>query len=128
MLALLSRRLDFGDAPFLERPINPLLQVLAYGAGFVAQGTPADMGGLAKLIEEAIRHPGFSFVNVQSPCVTYGEASQQLKAHKAEMKTLASVGHDPADLMQAMALSREYGTRLYTGVFYRHGEPAPKGR
>ena len=42
----------------LEQPVNPLLYVLAYGARFVAQGTPADMAGLAALIEEAIRYPG----------------------------------------------------------------------
>ena len=54
----------------------------AYGASFVAQGTPADMQGLAAVIEEAIRFPGFAFVNVQSPCVTYGQEEQQLKAQK----------------------------------------------
>ena len=42
----------------MEDPVNPLLYVLAYGAGFVAQGVPADMEGLAKMIEEAIRYPG----------------------------------------------------------------------
>ena len=81
----------------LEQPINPLLIVLAYGAGFVAQATPADMPGMTALIEEAIRYPGFSFVNIQSPCVTFGEEDQQLKAHKARMKPLASLGHDPAE-------------------------------
>src|SRR5512134_1890280 len=30
----------------LEEQVNPLLYTLAYGAGFVAQGTPADMPGL----------------------------------------------------------------------------------
>src|SRR5437764_2496053 len=72
----------------LEQPVNPLLYVLAYGAPFVAQGTPADMGGLASIIEEAIRYPGFSFVNVQSPCVTSGDEDQQVKAQKGRMKTL----------------------------------------
>ena len=43
-----------------------------YGCGFVAQGTPADMAQLAAMIEEGIRYPGFAFINVQSPCVTYG--------------------------------------------------------
>src|SRR5512140_402762 len=51
----------------LEDPVNPLLSVLGYGAAFVAQGTPADMPGLAAVIEEAIRYPGFAFVNVPSP-------------------------------------------------------------
>ena len=99
----------------MEEPVNPLLYVLAYGAGFVAQGTPADMPGLAAMIEEAIRFPGFAFVNVQSPCVTFGEEEQQLKAHKAHMKSLASLGHDPADRLKAMELAPDYGKELLHG-------------
>jgi len=109
----------------LEDPVNPLLYVLGYGAGYVAQGTPADMAGLAAVIEEGIRFPGFAFVNVQSPCVTYGQVDQQLKAHKAGMKSLASLGHDPADRLKAMDLAQDYGTKLYTGVFYRNPNPSP---
>ena len=108
----------------MESPVNPLLYVLAYGAPFVAQGTPGDMAGLTAVIEEAIRYPGFAFVNVQSPCVTYGDEDQQVKAQKAKMKTLASLGHDPSDQLAAMDLARAYGTELYTGVFYRN--PAPQ--
>ena len=109
----------------LESPVNPLLYVLAYGAPFVAQGTPADMPGLAQMIEEAIRYPGFSFVNVQSPCVTYGEEESQVKAQKGRMKTLQSLSHDPKNLLSAIDLARAYGTELYTGVFYRNPEPPP---
>ena len=109
----------------LEDPVNPLLYVLAYGARFVAQGTPADMTGLANIIEEAIRFPGFAFVNVQSPCVTYGHPEAQLKQHKAEMKPLASTEHDPTDRLAAMKLAQDYGKVLYTGVLYRDPEPGP---
>ena len=109
----------------LEDPVNPLLYVLAYGGRFVAQGTPADMNGLAELIEAGIRYPGFAFINIQSPCVTYGQAEQQLKAHKAGMKPLSSLGHDPGDQLQAMNLAREYGETLYTGVFYRDPNTEP---
>ena len=109
----------------LEQPVNPLLYVLAYGASFVAQGTPADMAGLARVIEEGIRFPGFAFINVQSPCVTYGEESQQLKAQKSRMESLESAGHDPSDLARAMALAREYGGKIYTGVLYRNPTPPP---
>jgi len=109
----------------LEDPVNPLLYVLGYGASFVAQGTPADMPGLATLLEEAIRFPGFAFVNVQSPCVTFGEPDQQLKAHKQGMQTLASVGHDSSDRIKAMDLAQAYGHKLYTGVFYRNPTPPP---
>lgn len=109
----------------LEEPINPLLYVLSYGAGFVAQATPADMAGMAAIIEEAIRYPGFAFVNVQSPCVTYGEENQQVKAHRARMTSLGSLGHDPSNRMKAFELAAQYGVELHTGVFYRNPEPPP---
>jgi 2-oxoglutarate ferredoxin oxidoreductase subunit beta len=108
-----------------EDPVNPLLYVLGYGAGFVAQGTPADMNQLAALIEEGIRYPGFAFINVQSPCVTYGRPEQQLKELKKIMQTLASLGHDGSNRLNAMGMAQEYGNKLYTGVFYRNPAPPP---
>jgi 2-oxoglutarate ferredoxin oxidoreductase subunit beta len=107
----------------MEDPVNPLLYVLSYGAGFVAQGVPADMDGLAKIIEEAIRYPGFSFVNVQSPCITFGDPDDQLKVQKTKMRKLAAEGHDPTNRLRAMELAQGYGTDLYTGVFYRNPTP-----
>jgi 2-oxoglutarate ferredoxin oxidoreductase subunit beta len=109
----------------LEDPVNPLLYVLAYGAGFVAQATPADMAGMAEVIEEAIRYPGFSFVNVQSPCVTFGMEEQQVKVHRTHMKALKSLGHDSTNRLAAMDLAQLYGRELYTGVFYRNPSPPP---
>jgi 2-oxoglutarate/2-oxoacid ferredoxin oxidoreductase subunit beta len=109
----------------MESPVNPLMYVLGYGAEFVAQGTPADMAGLATVIEEGIRYPGFAFINVQSPCVTYGREDQMLKAQKATMQTLESVKHDPSDRLAAMNLAQAYGERLYTGVLFRSPRPGP---
>lgn len=109
----------------LEDPVNPLLYVLAYGARFVAQGTPADMPGLAAVIEAGIRFPGFAFINVQSPCVTYGQPEAQLRQHKADMKPVASLGHDPANRLAAMALAQDYGRVLHTGVLYCDPDPGP---
>ena len=109
----------------LEDPVNPLLYVLGYGARFVAQGTPADMPGLSTMIEEAIRFPGFSFVNVQSPCITFGQPDQQLKAHKAGMVPLQTLGHDQSSRIAAMQLAQDYGRTLHTGVFYRDPDPGP---
>jgi len=121
------RGLKSVTSPFgsFEDPINPLLHMLGYGCRFVAQGTPADMAGLTAVIEEAIRYPGFAFVNVQSPCVTFGEPEQQLRAHKEGMQPLSALGHDQSDRLKAMALAQEYGRALHTGVFYRQADPPP---
>jgi 2-oxoglutarate ferredoxin oxidoreductase subunit beta len=53
------------------RPFMPLVVALASGANFIARGFAGDPNGTAKLIAEAILHPGFSFVEVLSPCVTF---------------------------------------------------------
>lgn len=113
---------NFGS---LENPVNPLLYVMGYGAPFVAQGSPADMAGLTAIIEEGIRFPGFAFINIQSPCVTFGEEEQQLKAQKTKLQTLESIGHDPANAALATERAREYGEKLYTGVLYRNLHPRP---
>ncbi len=53
------------------RPFHPLVIALASGANFVARGFSGDPNGCADLIVKAIRHPGFSFVEILSPCVTF---------------------------------------------------------
>ena len=55
-----------GAAPFHALPV-----ALATGANFIARGFTGDPKGLAQMIVEAVRHPGFSFVDILSPCVTY---------------------------------------------------------
>jgi 2-oxoglutarate ferredoxin oxidoreductase subunit beta len=59
------------------RPFQPLVIALASGANFVARGFAGDPKGTTESIIEAIRHPGFSFVEVLSPCVTFGNEQRQ---------------------------------------------------
>jgi 2-oxoglutarate ferredoxin oxidoreductase subunit beta len=53
------------------RPFHPLVVALASGANFVARCFAGDPNGTAQVLAEAIRHPGFSFVQILSPCVTF---------------------------------------------------------
>jgi len=80
---------------------------------------------MTKIIEEAIRYPGFAFVNIQSPCVTFGDPDKQVKAQKATMRNLQTEGHDVTNHLRAMELAEGYGTTLYTGIFYRNPNPPP---
>jgi len=52
-------------------PFHPLVIALASGANFVARAFSGDPNGTAKTLVEAISHPGFSFVQILSPCVTF---------------------------------------------------------
>ncbi|ELK4622747.1 2-oxoacid:ferredoxin oxidoreductase subunit beta [Staphylococcus pseudintermedius] len=57
----------------IEQNVAPLELALSSGATFVAQGFSSDIKALTKIIEDAVNHDGFSFVNVFSPCVTYNK-------------------------------------------------------
>jgi 2-oxoglutarate/2-oxoacid ferredoxin oxidoreductase subunit beta len=53
------------------RPFQPLVIALASGANFVARAFSGDIVGTATTIAQAIKAPGFSFVELLSPCVTF---------------------------------------------------------
>lgn len=60
-------------------PFQPLIIALAAGANFVARCFSGEPANLAEILVEAIRHPGFSVVQVLSPCVTFRPEQRQWK-------------------------------------------------
>jgi 2-oxoglutarate ferredoxin oxidoreductase subunit beta len=61
------------------RPFQPAGLALTAGASFIARGFAGDPNGLARILVEAIRHPGFSFVQTLSPCPTFRPEQMQWK-------------------------------------------------
>ena len=62
------------------RPFHPLVIALASGANFVARAFSGDIKGTTETLVEAVRHPGFSFVEVLSPCVTFRPEQREWKS------------------------------------------------
>jgi len=54
---------------------------LELGSTFVAQSFSGDKGQLVPLIKAAIKHPGFAFINVISPCVTFNNNVGSTKSY-----------------------------------------------
>ena len=54
---------------------------LELGSTFVAQSFSGDKGQLVPLIKAAIKHPGFAFINVISPCVTFNNNTGSTKSY-----------------------------------------------
>jgi 2-oxoglutarate ferredoxin oxidoreductase subunit beta len=52
-------------------PFNPLAMAIIAGANFVARGFAGDPQGLANLMVAGMQCPGFSFIEVLSPCITF---------------------------------------------------------
>lgn len=60
-------------------PFHPLVIALSAGANFIARCFSGEPANLAEILVEAIRHPGFSVVQVLSPCVTFRPEQRQWK-------------------------------------------------
>jgi 2-oxoglutarate ferredoxin oxidoreductase subunit beta len=63
------------------RSFHPLVIALASGANFVARAFSGDPNGTAEIIARGIRHPGFSFIEILSPCVTFRPEQREWKDH-----------------------------------------------
>lgn len=95
------------------RPFNPLVIALASGANFVARAYAGNINETAQTIVEAVRHPGFSFVEILSSCITYRPDQRAWKTlvHPAPVAPT----DDPA--RAARRLMTDDGFNL--GVLYR---------
>ena len=121
-----SFKRDRGLAGVEERPLNPVLLVLASGAGFVARTHAGNLPHVRQMFKAALEYPGFSFVHVLAGCVTYQKPDYAAKIYNR--CDLLPETHDPTSLEQAMAASRS--ERFLLGVLYRRepgGRPAAAG-
>lgn len=69
------------------------------GASYVAQSFSGDKTQLVPLIKAAIAHPGFAFINVISPCVTFNNNAGSTKSYdyvREHVEATGSVDFIPA--------------------------------
>ncbi|WP_323702514.1 2-oxoacid:ferredoxin oxidoreductase subunit beta [Mammaliicoccus sp. Dog046] len=105
----------------IEQNVAPLELAISSGATFVAQSFSSDIKELTHIIEEAINHKGFSFVNVFSPCVTYNKINTY-DWFKENLTKLADIeDYDASNKSQAMQKVLE-SESMITGIVYQDKE------
>lgn len=102
----------------IEEPLNPVAMGINTGASFVARGYAYDVKHLQWLIEEAIKHKGFSIVDVLQPCSTYNKVLT-IPWYNEVLYKLEEEGHDPSDQKAATRKSEEWGERVPIGLFFK---------
>jgi 2-oxoglutarate ferredoxin oxidoreductase subunit beta len=106
------------DTHQAEDALNPLAMLLAYNASYVARAFSGRPKEMTDVIRRGVEHPGFSFIQTMSPCVTF----YNTYSHYRESVTGLPEGHDSGDRMAALALALDTSA-LYTGVFYQEQRP-----
>lgn len=97
---------------------------LELGATFVAQSFSGDKTQLIPLIKAAILHPGFAFINVISPCVTFNNNVGSTKSYdyvREHIEATATIDFVPE--MKEITASYPEGTteaiKMHDGSFIR---------
>jgi len=115
---------SFGDktvsTPFgvIDTPINPMTIALASGCTFVSRSMAGDLVHLKEILIEAIKHRGFSLVDVLQPCVTYNKVNTYAWGKEVTYK-LNSKNHDPSNLDKAWQKAHEWGEKVPIGILYQ---------
>jgi 2-oxoglutarate ferredoxin oxidoreductase subunit beta len=117
-LGMVTRTTPFGS---VEPAYNPLAMAVAMDCGFAARGFSGKPRHLADLIKEAVRHPGFSFIQVLQNCVSFNKVNTY-KWYRDRVYEVEN--HDPSDRVAAWRLAQEWGMRIPIGVIYRSSRPS----
>jgi 2-oxoglutarate ferredoxin oxidoreductase subunit beta len=72
--------------------IDLCAMALQLGAGFVARSFSGDKEQLIPLLKAAISHPGFAFIDVISPCVTFNNNPGSTKSYEYVRDHLQATG------------------------------------
>jgi len=103
----------------LDPALNPMRRLLGTGATFVARAYAGQLPHLTDMIERAMKHDGFSVVEVHTHCANfYDEAFDCFNSRKGgKFDTIDETKHDVTDLNAAFRLASMETPGVF-GVFY----------
>ncbi|MEA2015104.1 MAG: 2-oxoacid:ferredoxin oxidoreductase subunit beta [Actinomycetota bacterium] len=103
------------------KPINPVLLALSAGATFVARGFAGDIKHLTNIMKKAIKHRGFSFIDIIQPCITLNKVNTY-DFYREKVYDLHDIkDYDSSDLNGAIRKSMEK-EKIPLGIFYKFEE------
>jgi 2-oxoglutarate ferredoxin oxidoreductase subunit beta len=102
-----------------EEPINPIALAILSGATFVARAYSGKPDLLTEILTQAIDHPGFAFIQVLSPCVTFNPTDTY---RSLTQKSYLLPDHPLDDQVQALELAQTHD-RTALGIFYQIRRP-----
>lgn len=100
----------------IEIPFRPIPLLMEAGATFLARSYSTRIDHLAATISRAVRHKGFSCVEVLQPCVSYNDTYAYYNQRVKELETVP----DKAHLAWQLATDPDFD---YIGVFVEQDKP-----
>ncbi len=110
-----------------DRPINPMKQAISAGATFVARTAATNPNHILAMMEAAMDHDGFSFIQCLSECIEFFPGSFDASIpRKGGVFNLVPENHDVTDEFAAYKLADEPFPGSF-GIFYKKDAPTKNG-
>jgi 2-oxoglutarate ferredoxin oxidoreductase subunit beta len=108
----------------VDRPINPMKQLLSSGATFIARTHATQVKHMEAMFERAILHDGFSVVECLSECVMFypGAFDDSIPRKGGAFETIDETQHDVTDDVAAFKLAQDIAPGKF-GVYYQVNRP-----
>jgi 2-oxoglutarate ferredoxin oxidoreductase subunit beta len=108
----------------VDRPINPMRQLLASGATFIARTHAAQVKHMEAIFERAILHDGFSVVECLSECIMFypGAFDDSWPKKGGAFEIVDETQHDVTDESAAFKMSENLAPGKF-GVYYQVKRP-----
>lgn len=122
--------------PNIQAKVNSLMLAMSAGFTWIGRGYAYEVRHLVDLIQQAIQHPGLSYLEVLQPCPTYNNlhtkewfAGEDLENGRPRAYSLEEEGYDPvipegageeaafAKMSRFIEKAHEWGDRIPIGVF-----------
>jgi 2-oxoglutarate/2-oxoacid ferredoxin oxidoreductase subunit beta len=98
---------------------KPLSLAVASDCGFVARGFSGDIEHLSGLIQDAIRHKGFAFIDILQPCVSFNRVNTLKWYSQRVYKVDTDRQYDAGNQLDAFQKAQEWGDKIPIGIIYR---------
>ena len=99
-------------------PLNPISLAISLGAGFVARAFSGDKEHLTLIMAEAIKHKGYSLVDIFQPCVSFNKVNT-FQWYKKRIYKLDE-SYDYTDKVEAFKKSLEMDDKIPIGIIYKN--------
>jgi 2-oxoglutarate ferredoxin oxidoreductase subunit beta len=91
-LGVVTSSTPFGKA---EEKLNPFQMYLSMGVSYIASTMSSQVRPMSAMMSEAMEHPGFAIVHVQSPCTEYNNTYDLLRGNRR--KGIPGIAYDIPD-------------------------------
>ncbi len=109
----------------IDSPMNVIELLLSYGATFVAQTFAGNPKHMTEVMNKAMAHKGFAFVNILSPCPTFNKVDTFVY-YRTRVQDINETHTDLSNKAKALELaatvndhSKDENAKVPIGIFYQ---------